>query len=218
MCRLLGGPSYSLFLHGDLPVYGTDHRSKMAGASFVMTAGPHLKKQVEDTVGIPADRVISTFLGIDTEKWHDAGLRAYEPGRLHVVTVARLNYGKGIPHALAAIRAVLDRGFDVRYSIVGEGPYRPDIEAEIRRLGLSDRVTLSGVLSESQIITLCQHADVFVLPSIGPGEAFPSVIIEATAIGLPVISSRIGATPEMITHEVEGLLIEPRDEAGLAAG
>jgi len=217
LCRLLGGPTYSLTLHGDLPVYGTDHRSKMADASFVMTDGPHLKKQVENNVGIPADRVISNFLGIDTEKWHDAGLHAHEPGRLHVVTVARLNYTKGIQHALAAVRAALDRGLDVRYSIAGEGPYRPEIEEEIRRLGLSDRVTLLGMLSESQIVSLNQQADVFVLPSIGLGEAFPSAVIEAMASGLPVISSIIGATPVMLTHEVEGFLIEPGDEAGFAA-
>jgi glycosyltransferase involved in cell wall biosynthesis len=217
LCRLLGGPTYSLTLHGDLPVYGTDHRSKMADASFVMTDGPHLKKQVENKVGVPADRVISNFLGIDTEKWHDAGLHAHEPGRLHLVTVARLNYTKGIQHALAAVRAALDRGFDVRYSVAGEGPYRPEIEAEISRLGLSDHVVLLGMLSESQIISLNQQADVFMLPSIGLGEAFPSVVIEAMASGLPVISSIIGATPEMITHEVEGFLVEPGDEAGLTA-
>jgi colanic acid/amylovoran biosynthesis glycosyltransferase len=217
LCRLLGGPTYSLTLHGDLPVYGTDHRSKMADASFVMTDGPHLKKQVESEIGIPAERVISNFLGIDTEKWHDAGLHAHEPGRLHVVTVARLNYTKGIQHALAAVRSVLDRGFDLRYSVAGEGPYRPEIEAEIRRLGLSDRVTLLGMLSEAQIIRLNQEADVFVLPSIGLGEAFPSAVIEAMASGLPVISSIIGATPEMITHGVEGFLVEPGDEAGLTA-
>jgi len=216
LCRLLGGPTYSLTLHGDLPVYGTDHRSKMADAAFVLVVGQHLKKQVETNVGVPADRVISTFLGVDTERWHDAGRRAYEPGRLDVVTVARLNYMKGIPHALAAVRAAVDRGFDVRYSIIGEGPYRPEIEEAILRLGLSDRVKLLGMLSESQIISVNQQADVFMLSSIGRGEAFPSVIIEAMASGLPIISSFIGATPEMITHESEGFLIRPGDEAGLA--
>jgi glycosyltransferase involved in cell wall biosynthesis len=215
LCRLLGGPTYSLTLHGDLPVYGTDHRSKMADASFVMVVGQHLKKQVEKNVGVPADRVISTFLGVDTEKWHDAGLHSYEPGRLHVVTVARLNYVKGIEHAQAAVRAAVDRGLDVRYSIAGEGPYRPQIEEAIRRLGLSDRVTLLGMLSEPQIISMNQRADAFMLSSIGKGEAFPSVIIEAMASGLPIISSIIGATREMITHEVEGFLVEPGDEAGL---
>jgi colanic acid/amylovoran biosynthesis glycosyltransferase len=215
LCRLLGGPTYSLTLHGDLPVYGTDHRSKMADAVFVLVVGQHLKKQVENNVGVPPDRVISTFLGVDTERWQDAGRRAYEPGRLNVVTVARLNYMKGIQHALAAVRAAVDCGFDVRYSIVGEGPYRPEIEEAILRLGLSDRVKLLGMLSESQIISLNQQADVFILSSIGRGEAFPSVIIEAMASGLPVISSIIGATTEMITHELEGFLVKPGDEAGL---
>ena len=102
----------------------------MADAAFTLVVGQHLKKQVEETVGCPPSRVISTFLGVDTEKWHDAGFHTYEPGRLHIVTVARLNYGKGIaPFGLAAVRAAIDRGCDVRYSIAGEGPYRPEIEA-----------------------------------------------------------------------------------------
>ena len=194
LCRLLRGPSYSLTLHGDLPVYGADHRAKMADASFTMVVGQHLKKQVEETVGIPGDRVISTFLGVDTEKWHDAGLHSYEPGRLNVVTVARLNFAKGIPYALAAVRAAVDSGYDVRYSIAGEGPYRPEIEQEIRRLGLTDRVALLGMLSESEVVSLNQRADAFLLSSIGLGEAFPSVIMEEMACGLPFISSNIGAT------------------------
>ncbi len=217
LCRLLGGQSYSLTLHGDLPVYGTDHRSKMEDASFVLVVGKHLKRQVEEKVGIPAERVISTFLGVDTDQWHDAGQRSYEPGRLHIVTVSRLSYTKGILHALAAVRAAVDRGFDVRYSIAGEGPYRPEIEAEVVRLGLSDRVALLGLQSEARIIGLEQRADAFMLPSIGMGEAFPCSVMEAMASGLPVICSIIGATPEMIDHEVEGFLIEQGDEAGLTA-
>ena len=73
------------------------------------------------------------------------------------------------------------------------------------------------MLSESQVISLNQQADAFMLSSIGVGEAFPSVIIEAMACGVPIISSRIGATAEMITDEVEGFLLEQKDVAGLTA-
>ena len=215
LCRLLGGPTYSLTLHGDLQGYGTDHRSKMERASFVLVVGQHLKDQVVREVGIEPDRIVSTFFGIDTEKFHDSGRHAYLPGRIHVVSVGRLNYSKGYGHGLAAVRAVLDRGFDVTYTIAGEGPHRPSVEAEIARLGLSDRVRLAGSQSEDQVAELLQEADAFLLSSVGAGEAYPSVVIEAMASGLPVVCSRIGATPEMMTHGVNGLLIPQGDEAAL---
>jgi colanic acid/amylovoran biosynthesis glycosyltransferase len=215
LCRILGGPRYSLTLHGDLPVYGTDHRSKMKGASFIMVVGQHLKDQVVREVGIEPDRIVSTFLGIDTEKFHDSGRRAYLPRRIHVVSVGRINRAKGYRHSLAAIRAALDHGIDVSYTIVGEGPDRPSVDAEIARLGLAEKVRLAGAQSEDTVAELLQESDVFLLSSVGAGEAYPSVIIEAMASGLPVVSSRIGATPEMMTHGANGLLVTQGDEAAL---
>ena len=216
LCRLLGGPTYSLTLHGDLPVYGKDHHSKMERASFVLVVGQHLKDRVVRDVGIEPDRIFSTFIGIDTEKFHDSGRHAYQPGKLHVVTVGRLNRSKGYFHGLAAVRGALDRGIDVSYTIVGEGPDRSRIEAEIVRLGLSDRVRLAGMFGpEEKVAELLGEADAFLLTSVGAGEAHPSVVVEAMASGLPVVCSRIGATPEMITDGVNGLLVAQGDEAAL---
>ncbi len=82
MCRILGGPPYSLTLHGDLPVYGTDHVNKMAGAMFVATAGSHLKDQIVQQAGFPAERVLPTWMGLDTDTFSEAGRRLYEPNRL----------------------------------------------------------------------------------------------------------------------------------------
>ena len=216
LCRLLGGPTYSLTLHGDLPVYGKDHRSKMERASFILVVGQHLKDQVVREVGIEPDRIVSTFIGIDTEKFHDSGRHAYQPGRLHVVTVGRLNRGKGYCHGLAAIRGAVNRGIDVSYTVVGEGPDRPRIEAEIARLRLADRVRLAGMFGpEDKVAELLQEADAFLLSSVGVGEAHPSAVVEAMASGLPVVCSRIGATPEMITDGVNGLLVPQGDEVAL---
>src|SRR5262249_40387506 len=95
LCRLLGGPSYSLTLHGDLPVYGTDHARKMAGAEFVACVTTPLKQQVVQQVGKPAAQVPVLWMGVDTDRFHYDGSRAYEDPRLHLVTVARLNPMKG---------------------------------------------------------------------------------------------------------------------------
>jgi colanic acid/amylovoran biosynthesis glycosyltransferase len=214
--RILGGPPYSLTLHGDLPVYGTDHARKMARAEFVACVTTPLRQQVLDKVGLPPARTGVLWMGVDTEQFRDEGQRTYDPGRLHLVTVARLNPMKGHGHALAAMRRAVDRGCDVCYTIAGEGPHRAQIEADVARLGLTGRVTMAGTMSETEVRALLQRADAFVLPSVGLGEAAPVSVMEAMACGLPVVASIIGGTPDMITHGVDGLLIPQADEPALA--
>jgi glycosyltransferase involved in cell wall biosynthesis len=216
LARRLGGPSYSLTLHGDLDVYGTDHRSKMGGAAFISTVGSHLRRQVLERAGVPAERVFVTCMGVETSELATLGKdRSFTPGSLHLVTVARLHPVKGHDHALAAVHRGLQTGLDLRYTIAGEGPYRDALLARINELGLGTRVTLTGTLSESEVYTLLSNADAFVLPSIGLGEAWPVAVMEAMGAGLPVIASVIGATPEMIKQGVDGLLIPQKDERAL---
>jgi len=212
----LGGPSYSLTLHGDLPVYGSDHASKMARATFVSTDGPHLREQILEATDLPPERIIPNWMGLDTERFRDAGRAPGEPGRVRLLSVARLNHSKGHRYALAAMRRVLDEGFDLRYILVGEGPDRAHVEHEVRELGISDRVELKGTCSEAEILDELNRADVFVLPSIGIGEAGPISLMEAMACGLPAVVSIIGATPHMITDGVDGILVPQADVDGLA--
>src|SRR5205807_1839053 len=97
-----------------------------------------------------------------------------------------------------------------------EGPYRTEIEEEVRRLGLADRVTMTGTMSEEAVLKLLREVDAFVLPSVGLGEAAPVSVMEAMACGLPVVCTIIGGTPNMITHGVDGLLVPQADEQALA--
>ena len=219
LCHLLGGPTYSLSLHGDLPVYGKDHASKMARATFVTADGSHLKNQLMEQVGVPEEKIFVTCMGVNTQEFFDAGLHSQTPNKLHLYTIARLNLVKGHRFALGAMRRVLDQhpDIDLTYTIVGDGAYRPEIEADIKRLNLEDRVKLVGSLSEEACIKLHQQADVFVLPSVGLGEAWPVAVMDAMACAVPVVCSIIGATTEMITNGVNGLLTEQADEAALAA-
>jgi len=215
IARRLGGPTFSLHLHGDLQVYGRDHRQKMRDSLFVAAAARPMQDQVITEAGVPAERAFTLIQGVDTTRFlaRKAGPRS---GPLHLVTVARLNRVKGHAHALAAIKYMLDKGLDLRYSIVGSGPDRALIEAEIQRHGIGDRVEMPGSLGEHAILELLRAAHVFILPSIGIGEASPVAVMEAMASGLAVICSRIGGTPDMISDGVDGLLVDRGDEAGIA--
>jgi glycosyltransferase involved in cell wall biosynthesis len=213
----LGGPPYSLTLHGDLNVYGTDHQLKMAGAKVIFVVGAHLREQLL-RIGVPADKIVSTFMGIDTARLATLGTeRSYVPGEIHLATVARLDPVKGHLHTLAAIARARETGARIKYSIAGGGSFEGTIVSKINELGLSDCVELTGTLSESEVCSLLSKTDVFVLSSFGSGEAWPVSVMEAMGAGLPVISSDIGATSEMIVSGVDGILVPQKDEAAICS-
>lgn len=217
LARILGGPPYSLTLHGDLHVYGTDHRSKMARASFVTADADAHRREAVRTGAVPEERTTVHWFGVDTDVFREPYRRAAEPGRLHVACVARLHWAKGHEYTLQALRLAADAGCDVRLSIGGDGPHRSEIEAKIRELGLGDRVRMLGPLGEREVLALLQSADAFVLSSVGSGEAAPNAVKEAMAVGLPVVCSVIGGTPDMIRDGENGILVAQRDVDGLAA-
>jgi colanic acid/amylovoran biosynthesis glycosyltransferase len=216
LARQMGGPPYSLTLHGDLDVYGADHRSKMAAATFVFAVGSHLRREVIERAGVPGDRVFTTCMGVETSELAALGRdRSYTSGKLHLLTVSRLHPGKGHVYALAAVRRALQGGLNVRYTIAGEGPHRDALLSYIRENDLDEQVTMTGTLSETDVYRLLSKADAFVLPSTGWGEAWPVAVMEAMGAGLPVIASVIGATPEMITPGEDGFLVAQKDERSL---
>lgn len=215
--RLTGTP-YSLALHGDLDVYGRDHASKMERAAFVAVDTLPLRREVAAQVGLGDERLPVIKMGVDIEAYAGRAERsAARVGRLHVVTVARLDICKGHAFALEALARLKAAGTEVRYTIVGEGLDRASVEADVDRLGLRPQVEFPGTLGEHEVRELLGRADVFALTSIGLGEAAPVSVMEAMAAGLPVVCSRIGGTPELIEHDVDGLLVEQRDVGGIAA-
>lgn len=213
MARLMGGPTYSLTLHGDLPVYGRDHAAKTAGAAFVTTVTQNLADAMR--AAIPGVRPAVITMGLDTRLFTPAAPPPAPPFR--IVTVARLALVKGHAFVLRAIAALVAQGHDIRYTIVGEGPHRAEIMAEIARLGLGDRVTLTGALSEDGVRAQVQGAHALVLASFGLGESAPVAVKEAMSCALPVICTRIGGTAEMMTDGEDGLLVPQEDAGAIAA-
>jgi glycosyltransferase involved in cell wall biosynthesis len=219
LSKLLGGPSFSLHLHGDLPVYGRDHAQKMQHAAFVAAAARPMQMQVVNEVGVPESRTCTMIMGVDTDQFTPGPSRAGERGRFEMLTVGRLSPAKGHVHTLRALRLLLDRdpNLNLRYRIAGQGAHRDAIVAEIAALGLGDKVELVGSMAEPAIAEALRGVDVFVLSSIGIGEASPVAVMEAMSAGVPVVCSRIGGTADMIDDGVDGLLIDQKDEEGIAA-
>jgi glycosyltransferase involved in cell wall biosynthesis len=134
-------------------------RDTFAGRRHVVDAvGAHLVRQIVAQVGLPADRVHSTCMGVDLGVLSKlGGARAIVPGALHLVTVARLNAMKGHVRALVAVRQAVVAGADIRYTIAGDGKHRAVIAARIAELGLDDRVKMVVTLSEANVFALPRY-------------------------------------------------------------
>ena len=131
-------------------------------------------------------------------------------GVVELISVGRLRAPKDFI-TLARALARLERG-SFRASLIGDGPDRSMIEAELEQLGLGDSVRLLG--DRSDVPRLLAAADVFVCSS--RSEGMPISIIEAMAAGLPVVASAVGGVPEMVDDERTGLLVAPGAAAALA--
>ena len=130
-----------------------------------------------------------------------------------IVCVARLEKEKDIPALLVAMKTVIEAKPAARCLIVGEGSDRNALRMQLANLGLERNVTLTGFRSDS--LAFIAAADVFVLPS--PAEPFGLVILEAMALGKPVVASDAGGPKEIILHRKTGLLVPPGNPTAMAA-
>lgn len=122
-----------------------------------------------------------------------------------IVTVARLAPVKGLSAAVQAARCLRADGHQFLWLLVGEGPERANLTRQIADLGLGEQVRLLGF--QPDIPGILSAADIFVLPS--RQEALPLSVLEGMAASLPVVATRVGGIPELITDQTDGLLVPP---------
>jgi glycosyltransferase involved in cell wall biosynthesis len=136
------------------------------------------------------------------------------------ITIARFVEKKGIPDILAALALLAGKGFPFRYILIGDGDDRQQITDEISALGLTEQVTLAGTLAHEQVLAMFQQADCFVLgcriAANGDRDGIPNVLAESMALGVPVVGTRISGIPELVEHEVTGLLADATNPRELA--
>lgn len=135
-----------------------------------------------------------------------------------LVCVGRLNGSKGQDFLIQAISLLRNRGVDVRLKLVGdvfasENHFREQLEELVARLSLNDFVSFMGERRDA--LQLIASADIVVVPSAHP-EAFGIVVVEAMALGRPVVATNVGGPSEIVTAGHDGLLVAPRDAAALA--
>ena len=156
---------------------------------------------------------LSHFVDMDREQARVAVRTEFGiPGDANMLTtVAVLRPPKGIQFMLRALPAILEANPNTWYLVVGSGSHQKTLVEEAEKAGVSHRVIFAGMRKD--VPQLLAASDVFVLPTLT--EALPTVLAEAMAARLPIVASRVGGIPEMITDGQNGCLVEPEDIPGL---
>jgi len=140
--------------------------------------------------------------GIDT-----SGLpEAKAPSADYITSVAHLREHKGQDTLLRAFAMIKDDFPHLGLRIVGEGPFRPELERVAKELGLGQRVELSGDVPREKALEIIGGARVFCLPS--RREPFGLVVLEAMALGVPVVATNVGGVPEILRRNTDAWLVE----------
>ena len=220
-----GPRSWSLTMHGSTEFYdvpGYRLAEKAREAAFVACVSDFTRSQLMLFLEEEHwSKLALVRCGVDPERFapRAADGAGGEPGGpLRVLTVGRLVGGKGFGLLVEAVHALVERGHDVALTVVGDGPSRGHLRAQADRLGLGGRVEWVGALGQDEIRERYASADVFCLPSFAEG--VPVVLMEAMAMQVPVVATRIAGIPELIEDGTSGLLVTPArtDELADALG
>jgi glycosyltransferase involved in cell wall biosynthesis len=140
--------------------------------------------------------------------------RNHDEGILRVICVGRLSPEKGHIGLFQAVQRLAARGVTLHLTLVGDGPMRAQLEEATAQMGLADRIEFLGARDEPATLEAIAQADMLVLPSFMEG--LPIVLMEAMALHVPVIASRVAGIPELVIDGETGLLFDPANWDGLA--
>jgi len=139
-----------------------------------------------------------------------------------ILSVGRLVEKKGFQDLLQALLIVKANGIRFRCMIYGDGPLCKPLQRWIEEHGLADEIMLNGDRTQRELIPAFQSASLFVLTPVqtedGDRDGIPNVLLEAMAVGLPVITTSVAGIPELVEHNRNGLLYEPHDVEGISSG
>lgn len=186
----------------------------------IVTGGERTRQDLIQRDGLAADRVAAFPIGLDVEYFSPArpvrDLRKeleLPPDQRLVGLISYLRDYKGHAYFVEAAARVLKQHQRVTFLIVGEGPEERNIRAQIERLGLTSDVRMLGFRDD--LLDIFRSLTMFVIPTI-EGDTIPQVLMQALAIGLPVISTTTGSIPDVVKDGESGLIVPPRNADALA--
>jgi colanic acid/amylovoran biosynthesis glycosyltransferase len=192
-----GGDIYNnLFEHADCILANSDYSYR-----HLMMFRPSSKKIILHPVGVNLEKF--------SFRWTNGGVKDLNP--ISIVTVARLSEEKGLEYGIRGISELIKCNPELRleYQIVGGGHLERNLRKLVEELKLSEVVYFFGSQNQEEVIQIFQQAHIFLLPSIA--EALPVVLMEAQAVGLPVVATSVGSVSQIVIDRKTGFLVPSRD-------
>ncbi|MCK4414615.1 MAG: glycosyltransferase family 4 protein [Candidatus Eisenbacteria sp.] len=235
LVSMLSGIPFSFTAHAkDLFWAGHNHgknhklKKRVRMASFVITISAFNRRFVQSlNFKVPRRRVLTIYNGLDLDAWAwqrpDGRPRSVAPHEPPLIlAVGRLVSKKGFHVLAGACRLLQAEGLHFRTVIAGEGPERERLEKLIRKHALQDVLDLAGSVPQDRLQQeYYRRSTMLVQPSVidvdGDMDGIPTVILEALAVGLPVVATDVSGIAEAVIDGQTGLLVRPRDTPALAA-
>ncbi len=208
------GHANDIFCPTSFPVTNAE---LVRAAKFVVTETDFARRWMEEQYPWSRGKVFRVFNGIAMDGFPS---RALQPGSPRILSVGRYVEKKGFGDLIRACALLKKRGLGFTCEIIGGGPLEETLRTQVAEAGLGEMVHLLGPRSQSEVRRHLASVDIFVLACVpdseGGSDNLPTVIMEAMACGVPVVSTRLAGVPEMIESGRDGLLVAPQDPAALA--
>jgi len=211
------GSVRNLALTGYMKAYAVTCYEHLVGRVMfaVSDAITAVSKSVQNhivSLGAPPEKTVLIPNGVDIDEFQPANVH-YDNNHVNVISVGRLLPNKGFEYLVEAANLVVaKKPIGVKFRIVGEGPHKKHLEDLVRSKGLKRYFEFMGKVS--RVSDVFKEGGIFVRPSLTEG--MPLTVLEAMASQLPIIATRVAGTPEIITHNETGLLVDPGNAHQLA--
>lgn len=172
------------------------------------------KREIIEELQYSSEKIHTITTGINVSEYRNYHIQSRRSNKLNILFLSRIEKTKGIEELIKAIPIVLKKYPQTHFNIAGTGSYLKYIETSDVYIRNKDNITLKGYVRGQNKLKLLQESDVFAFPSFGEG--CPVSVLEALAVGLPVIYTTVGALPDILNNQKHGILIKKKSVEELA--
>lgn len=211
---------HGLDISGNLQLYGEGLYEKLFEQGDLFLPISNFFKERLIKLGCEPKKITVHRMGIDLQKFTYRHRTPPTKEQIQIVTIGRFVEKKGLEYGIRAIAQLKSIYPNIEYKILGDGNLRESLEALIQDFGLEKNVKLLGWKQSDEIVEILNQSHILLTPSVtaqnGDQEGIPVVLMEAMAMGLPVISTEHSGIPELVEEGVSGFLVPERDSDALA--